>query len=147
MKKGLAKFLWLSIIPIVVCILYIIGLNKFPIGGYEINYASGIIEVIDPEGAFAAAEITTGDKLISIDGNVGVYEPHWLESGIPVNVVIERDNIMLTKIVTFKSFWDENELFHILYHALIFLVFFAGIFVLIKQPDDTTAKVFYFYCV
>jgi len=117
------------------------------VGGYEINYDSGIVDVIYPDGSFAAAEITTGDKLISIDGNVGIYQPYWLESKIPVNVVIERDKIMLTKIVTFKSFWDEDELFHILYHALIFLVVFAGIFVLIKKPDDTTAKVFYFFCV
>ncbi len=106
MKKELLKYIWFSIIPITVCILYIIGLNKFPVGGYEINYDSSIVDVIYPDGSFAAAGITTGDKLISIDGNVGIYQPHWLESEIPVNVVIERDNLMLTKIVTL-NFQDE----------------------------------------
>ncbi len=148
------KYLWLSIIPLIVCILFIIALNKYPMGWNDIIVQDGVVVQINPGSPYADAGVRKSDKLISFNGNSNITfleegNPYdtWLpyEAGTTYYISLQRDSKILKFSILFPSLWSTDKVFFIFYNTLIILVIFTGIFILLKRPGDKSARIFYFF--
>ncbi len=134
------------------CILYLYSWHVLPDdgAGWALAADSVAVESVHSEGPAARAGLKTGDTILAINrrqafnyfstSSLDIFPP-----GSTVQYEILRNGTRRTISVTLASIFAGDVSFYWLYYFLIAVVFFIGVFVFLKKPDDSSVRVFFVF--